>query len=435
MSTRRYALRGHIIDSPEFGRLRSVPDGAVVVCDGRIEAVAPLRDLGGADLPWLDCGAARPVILPGLIDIHAHIPQYPAVARTEDGLLPWLNRHIFPLERAFRHEDAAARARAFFADLAAHGTTTAMLYAAVWEDSCDGAFVAAEASGLRAIIGKVMMDDGTYGDLAPEPTRSLSLDQSERLCRTWHGSADGRLEYAVTPRFAVTCSAELMRGAAKLAEKYGAYVQTHLSENALEIATVAERFPDALDYTDVYDAAGLLGPRTVLGHCIHLSKREVGVLADRRAVVAHCPTSNFFLDSGLMPLDRLRAAGLRIGLGSDVAGGPELNLWQVMREAVLAQKARRFADPEVAPFGAAEAFFLATQGGAEALGKGAAIGTVERGKDADIVVLDLDEVLPMAGRFAGGGAVAPGPVVDALVYRGGPAAVRGVFVRGRAVLP
>ncbi|CAN5235620.1 guanine deaminase [soil metagenome] len=433
MSETRHALRGHVIDAPDFGRLRAIPDAAVVIARGKVETVVSASDLAGADIEWINTGARCPVIVPGLIDIHAHLPQYPAVARTEDGLLPWLNRHIFPCERGFRNDRAVGLSEAFFRRLAANGTTTAMLYAAIWEESCESAFVAAEQSGIRAIIGKVMMDEGSYGDFAPEPTRALSVAQTDRLCARWHGAGGGLLEYAVSPRFAVTCSAGLMRDAAALAERHGAYIQTHLSENHLEISTVAERFPEARDYTDVYDAAGLLGERTVLGHCLHLSDREIGVLAERGSAVAHCPTSNFFLDSGLMPLDRLRAAGLRIGLGSDVAGGPELNLWQVMREAVNAQKARRFADPQVAALTPSGAFYLATQGGAEALGKGALIGTVQPGKEADLVVLDLEAVLPMEGRFAGDDPLAPEAVIDALVYRGGPGAVRRVLVKGRTV--
>ena len=148
----------------------------------------------------METGAKVPVVVPGLVDVHAHLPQYPAVARTEEALLPWLNRHIFPLERGFRGELVREVADAFFAELVANGTTTSVLYTAVWEESCEGAFEAAEAAGVRSVIGKVMMDEGTYGDLEPEATRELSLEETERLCGKWHGAANGLLEYAVSPR-------------------------------------------------------------------------------------------------------------------------------------------------------------------------------------------------------------------------------------------
>ena len=435
-------LAGHVIDAPEWGRLRSWPEGAVIIHGQRIAAVGPEAELrrawpGAEWRAWVP--GVRPVIVPGLIDAHAHVPQYPVVARAESGLLPWLERRVFPTEARFRAGRALLREEleAFFAELAAHGTTTAMLYAAVWGDSCHLAFEAADRSGLRVLMGKVMMDVGSYGrarDLPPDKARRLSVDESRALLDAWHGRDGGRLEYVLSPRFAVSCSMELMREAAQLAAARGCAIQTHLSENRDEIATVAARFPGARDYTDVYRRAGLLTPRTVLGHCLHLSASEIDALAAAGAGVAHCPTSNLFLGSGLCPLDRLRAAGLRIGLGSDVAAGPELNLWQVMRSAVETQMARRLQDPSVPELTPAQAFFLATRGGADVVGQGASLGTLDPGREADVLVLDLNAVLPYGGRFA---AETTPPTADDVitlcVYRGGPAATVEARVRGRVV--
>lgn len=430
----RIGVRGRVLDAPEFGRVRDRGVAAVVFDSrtGRIESVGDTSESGGIDWVALPDGV-DPVVVPGLIDVHAHIPQYPVVARAEDGLLPWLARHVFPAERAFRGEAAGRLAGAFFEELAAHGTTTAMLYAAIWEDGCRAAFEAARESGLRVTLGKVMMDEGSYGDLAPTEALRVSLEETERLCLEWHGAAGGRLRYAVSPRFAVTCSAQLLAGAAAVAERHGAWIQTHLAENVGEVRAVAARFPEARDYTDVYDRAGLLGPRAVLGHAIHLGDREIEILAARDARVAHCPTANFFLGSGIMPLDRLRAAGVKVGLGSDVAAGPELDLWRVMREAVVGQTARRFSDDSVKPLTPVGAFHLATAGGAAVLGIEGEAGRIDPGLQADLVVLDLNAILPMGGRFRPPDATDGAGIIDLCVHRSGPHAIVGVFAGGRRV--
>ncbi|MDQ2919578.1 MAG: amidohydrolase family protein, partial [Verrucomicrobiota bacterium] len=280
-----FGLRGYVIDAPEFGTLRARRDGAVLVEKGRIAAVGDYEDIRrtdrGRNAKWNDPGGVA--IFPGLIDCHTHLPQYPAVARGQSELLPWLRENIFPVEREFSGPKAREEAPQFFHQLARHGTTTAMVYSAIYEESCDAGFEAAEKSGLRIILGKMMMDLGSYGTLQPKKILSVSLLESERLCRKWHGAADGRLEYAFSPRFAVTCSEKLLRSAAELAKQFGAYIQTHLSENREEIEKVHHLYMTARDYTDVYEKAGLLTPKTVLGHCIHLQKREIAAIAEARA--------------------------------------------------------------------------------------------------------------------------------------------------------
>lgn len=428
-------IRGYVIDAPEFGVLRGRRDGAVIVENGRIAAVGDFEELRrsprAAQVRWADSGNVA--VFPGLIDCHTHLPQYPAVARGQDALLPWLRENIFPIEREFTGPKAREEAPRFFHELARHGTTTAMVYAAIYEDSCDVGFEAAERSGLRVILGKMMMDLGSYGTLQPKKILSVSLLESERLCRKWHGAAQGRLEYAFSPRFAVTCSEKLMRSAAELATQFGAYIQTHLAENREEIEKVRNLYMSARDYTDVYEHAGLLTPKTMLGHCIHLQPREIQAIAAARAAVAHCPTSNLYLGSGLIHLDRIRAAGIPVGLGSDVAAGPELNMWQVMRAAVEVQRLRTFYEPEVRPLRVTEAFHLATAGGARALGKSAAIGTLDVGKEADLLVVDLGALHPYGQERQRARDLSKEDVVALCVYRGGPHATREAYVRGRCV--
>jgi guanine deaminase len=434
MDNNLFGIRGFLIDAPEFGVLRGRRNGAVVVENGRISALGDyddLRRLQRRPVTWVDRGPVA--IFPGLIDCHTHLPQYSAVARGESELLPWLRQHIFPVEREFSGPKARIEAPRFFRELARHGTTTAMVYTAIYEDSCEIAFEAAKESGLRVIMGKMMMDVGSYGQLQPKKVLSVSLIESERLCRKWHRSEDGRLEYAFSPRFAVTCSEKMMRSAADLAARFDAYLQTHLAENREEIEKVHHLFMWASDYTHVYEKCGLLTPKTVLGHCIHLNPREIAAIAGAQSSVAHCPTSNLFLGSGLIKLDQLLKAGIKVGLGSDVAAGPELNMWQVMRAAIDVQKARGAYEQNLRPLRPSEAFYLATQGGARSLGKGQVIGTLDPGKEADLIVVDLAALLPYPGDNQALGGLSTEDILALCVYRGGPHAILETYVRGRCV--
>ena len=427
-------LRGFLIDAPEFGTLRSRRNGAVIIDKGRIAAIGDyedLRRLQRQPIDWINRGPVA--IFPGLIDCHTHLPQYSAVARGESELLPWLRQHIFPVEREFTGPKARAEAPQFFHELARHGTTTAMVFTAIYEDSCEVGFEAAKESGLRVIMGKMMMDIGSYGQLQPKKVLSVSLMESERLCRKWHGAADGRLEYAFSPRFAVTCSEKLMRSAGELAQRFGAYIQTHLAENREEIEKVHNLHMSARDYTDVYEKCGLLTPKTMLGHCLHLNAREVDAIAAAQSNVAHCPASNLFLGSGLLKLEQLMNAGIAIGLGSDVAAGPELNMWQVMRSALAVQKARHMAEPNLPGMRPSEAFYLATSGGARALGKSAGIGTLDVDKEADLVIVDLATLLPYGKPGARADDLSTEDILALCIYRGNPQATLETYVRGNCV--
>ncbi|MEA3211676.1 MAG: guanine deaminase [Chthoniobacter sp.] len=428
-------IRGFLIDAPEYGKLRARPDGGLIIDGTQIAEIGDFSELSKRPrtqaVRWRH--SDRVAVFPGLIDLHSHVPQYPAVARGTSELLPWLQQFIFPLEREFTGSKGRREAGAFFSELGRQGTTTAMLFTAIFEDSCEAAFHAAAQSGLRVIMGKMMMDIGSYGKLQPTQILATSLQETERLCKTWHGAGGGLLEYAVSPRFAVACSEEMMRGAAGIAAKYGAYIQTHLAENLEEIERARQQHPAAQDYTDIYAQCGLLTSRTILGHGIHLSPREHEAIAAAGAGIAHCPTANLFLRSGIFPLDTARAAGLRIGLGSDVAAGPELNLWRVMRGAIEAQKARSFYEKEVDVPSPAAALHLATQGGAEALGKGGIIGSFEIGKEADLTVMDYGAALPYRRSAKASNDLTAEDVVSLCIYRGGPEHVLETFVRGQSV--
>jgi guanine deaminase len=428
-------IRGCVIDAPEYGKLRTWRDGAVVFGGGIILEVGEYQHLGKKPrqhpVRWIHTD--RAAIFPGLIDIHAHVPQYPVVARGRGQLLDWLHHCIFPREKSFTGPAGQREAAAFFPEIARHGTTTAMLYAAIFEDSCEAAFHAAAKSGLRVIMGKMMMDVGTYGTVQPRKVLSVSMLESERLCRNWHGKNQGLIEYAFSPRFALACSERLMRESVAMAQQFGCYMQTHLAETKEECERVRHMFPWAKDYTEIYEKFGMIGPKTVFGHCIHLSDRERVIMAALGGNVAHCPTANLYLGSGIMPLAEHRAAGLKIGLGSDVAAGPELNMWQVMRTAIESQKVRGYYEGKIPVPTPAQVLHLATRGAAEALGKESQIGTLEIGKEADITVMDIGAMLPYSGSATKPEELTPEDVLALCVYRGGPHAVQETFVRGESV--
>jgi guanine deaminase len=274
-----------------------------------------------------------------------------------------------------------------------------------------------------------MMDRLTY-DRTIDPTTILdrSLRESADLIARWHGRDDGRLQYAVTPRFAVSCTAELLRESAALAASTGAYWQTHVSEDRGEIEEVARLFPDALDYVDVYDQAGGLGERTVLAHAVHLSDRELARLVETGTRVAHCPASNLFLASGMMPLGRYLEAGLSVGLGSDVSAGPDLSIFTAMRVGTYLKNALAVAGvaegPNLTPL---DWLRIGTLGGATALGLGDRIGSLEAGKEADVIAIDPSFVAPVPGATDD----EPDDLASRLIFRAHPDMVRGAWVRGR----
>ena len=427
LQTPPFAIRARILTPLDAGRSAYFADGLLEVdAAGRLayvgawspEAASPVVDM-------------RPMLLlPGLVDLHAHLPQLPNAGLGAGlDLLTWLDRYIFPLERGFDESAARLLAPQAFRAFAAAGTTTAVLYGAVYEASLDACFAAADEHGIRAVIGKVMMDRLRYDpSVEDNEVLELSLRQSQDLIERWHGRDDGRLQYAVTPRFAVSCSPEMLRESAALAAATGAYWQTHLAEDRHEIDEVRELFPEAIDYTDVYDRAGGLGPRSIMAHSIHLSQREIERLVETKSRVAHCPSSNLFLASGAMPLARYLDAGLRVGLGTDVAGGPDLSLFSVMRAGAYTQSGMRTmlgeARPSLSPL---DWLRMGSLEGARALGLEDRIGSLDPGKEADFICVDPSVTAPLQGQETDD----PDELMSRLIYRGRPDMVRGAWVRGK----
>lgn len=369
-------------------------DGAVLMNGGRIVASGnydAVKAKAGAEATTID---HRPhLILPGFIDCHVHYPQMQVIASYGAELLDWLNTYTFPEETKFANAQHGRRiARLFLDELIRHGTTSVAAYCSVHKSSAEAFFAESHSRDMLNIAGKVMMDRNAPDGVLDTP--QSGYDDTNALIAEWHGK--GRQHYAITPRFAITSSPEQMEMAGALMREHPhLHMQTHLSENHAEIAYTLELYPEAKDYTDVYDRYGLLGSRALFGHSIHLSDRELDALSDSGSVGVFCPTSNLFLGSGLFPYqqNRKREKALRIATATDVGGGTNYSMLRTMDEAY---KIIALQGEKLNPFAA---FWQITRGNAEALSLADRIGTLEEGTDADIVVLNTSATPAMKLRM------------------------------------
>lgn len=355
------------------------PDGLVLIENGIITAVGNAADLQPPAGTILENHGDR-LILPGFIDPHIHFPQTQVIASYGAQLIEWLDRYTFPAEIAY-HDPAfaAAQARFFIAEMLRNGTTTAAVYCSVHPQSAEAFFAESERRNTRMIAGKVMMDRNAPPRLCDDPERSYQ--ETAALARRWHRR--GRQLYAITPRFAITSSEPQLAAAEALRREFpDAYVQTHLAENHAEIAAVRALFPHDRSYAAVYRRHGLLGRHSLLGHCLHLDDGELLDLAETNSVAVFCPTSNLFLGSGLFDMARLKAAGVRIGIATDVGGGTS---YSMLRTAAEAYKILQLQHQS---WTAWAAFHAITLGNAAILGLDQTIGQLAAGFEADIVVLD-----------------------------------------------
>lgn len=386
-------------------------DGALVVdSDGKIESLGPWhgRSSGG------QIHDHRPgLLLPGFVDCHFHIPQIDVRGRFGFSLLEWLDRFIYPAERACADpETARDMARRAFRSLLAHGTTTVAAYTSCHVQAAHAAFEEAEAAGIRAVIGNPLMDRETPPDLRAGVD---ALAACEETAARWEGRA-GRLFYAFTPRFAVSCTPALLAASAEAAKRTGCRIMTHLAENVEEVRRVGALFGADRSYTAVYSAHGILAPGTVVAHAIHLSDEDCESLARTGTAVAHCPSSNFFLKSGRMDLSMLDNHDVTIGLGTDVGAGPSFSLWETMRDMLYTN--------DTTP---ARAFSAATRGGAGALGLWDRIGDFSPGKEADFCVYDVPPGL------TAGPESRPEDLIAGMIFTEGGARPREVWIGGMSV--
>lgn len=364
--------------------------GGVLIRDGRIAALGPAAELARLhpDAARRDCG--QQILLPGFVDAHAHYPQTRIIASWGKRLIDWLNAYTFPEEMRFGDPAYAKEVAALYLDLlAANGITTAASFCTIHPESVDALFRAAEARGQRMVAGKVMMDRNAPDGLRDDA--QTGYDQSKALIARWAGR--GRLSYAVSPRFAPTSSpAQLEAAGALWAEHPDCAMQTHLSEQTEEIAWMRELFPEDPDYLSVYERYGLAGPGAVMGHAIHLTARERAALQATGSGVAHCPTSNQFIGSGLCDVAGLRDLGVPVGLATDVGGGSSFSMLTTIRAAY------EVAQLNGASLHPAQLFWLATAGSADVLRLGDRIGRLAVGHEADLVALDPSATPILAAR-------------------------------------
>ncbi|HEX6795174.1 MAG TPA: guanine deaminase [Casimicrobiaceae bacterium] len=363
---------------------RYEPDAIVAMVDGRIAdcgAVAVVAGRLPRDTPITHYRDS--LISAGFIDAHVHYPQLPVIGAGGKPLLEWLTSHTFPAEARYADIDYARDVAVRYVDEnLRHGITTAAVFGTVHPQSIDALFEECAKRGMRMIGGKALMDRHAPADLLDSASRGY--DESKALIARWHQR--DRLVYAITPRFAATSTPEQLEAAAALwRETPGAYLQSHVAENRTEVQWIASLFPNDARYLDVYDRFGLLGPRAIYAHGIHLDDVDFARLAETGTALAHCPTSNNFLGSGLFALHRARAARrpVNVALGTDLGAGTSFSMLRTM------QAASEIAHLQGRPLSPLRAWWLATQGAARALDLDDAIGTVAPGREADLVVIDL----------------------------------------------
>jgi len=384
------AIRGKLLwftDNP-FHEVPSdcmthIQDGILLIQNGKITACGPADDI----MPHIPEGINLDnypdhIIMPGFIDAHVHYPQVQIMGAYGKQLLDWLNDYTYPAEQSYAEPAHAKRNAEFFCDeLLRNGTTTAASFCTVHPGSVDALFSAAEGRGMSMIAGKIMMDRNAPDALLDTP--ELAHEQCRELIERWHGK--GRNLYALTPRFAPSCTPELMAVAGALRTEFpDVYVQSHLSENPAEIAWVKQLYPEHEGYLSVYDHYGLTGPRSLLGHGIHLTDDEWQSLSEKQTTLVHCPTSNLFLGSGLFDLARSQSPDypVPLALGTDVGAGTSLSLLTTLGEAY------KVAQQKGTTLTAFLGFYLITLGAARALYLDHDIGSFEIGTTGDVVILN-----------------------------------------------
>lgn len=396
----KQAFRGpilHFLDDPGgpggAGALEYREDGLLIVEDGHVQGLGDARDLGptlAAGTAVTDC--AGRLIVPGFIDAHIHFVQTDVIGSYGRRLLDWLEEYTFPAERAFADPAHARSVAAFFIEeLLRNGTTTALVVGSVHPASVDAVFEAALARGMRLIAGKALMDRN-----CPEYLRDTAASgyaESAALISRWHGR--GRMQYAITPRFAPSSTPEQLAAAGRLAREHpDVYVHTHVAETEEEVAWARRLFPERRSYLDIYDHYGLLRRRTALAHGIWLDDADLARLAGTGAALVHCPACNLFLGSGLFDLRHATAAGVPVALGTDVGGGTTFSMLGVLHDAYKVAQLRGHS------LSALDAFYLATLGAARALDLDGCVGNFATGREADFIVLDPAATPLLARRTA-----------------------------------
>ena len=341
------------------------------------------------------------IIAPGFVDMHIHFPQLDVIGSPADGLLPWLENYTFPEEARFTAPEYCAQAASFFiAELLRNGVTTALTFATSHPESVNALLGEAQQQSLRMMTGKVLMDQNAPDGLRDDTGQSL-ID-TEVLINKWHGV--DRLGYAITPRFVPTSSAAQLRGAGELAAKYpDVWIQSHVAENIDEVAWVKQLYPAARSYLSVYEQFGLLRPKAVYAHCIHIDDEDRALMRSTGTAAAVCPTSNLFLGSGFFDYDQAEKTGFLYGLASDVGGGTSFNPFHTMLAAYYVGREGQ-TKPGLS-LNPQQLWWQHTAGAAQALGLSGVVGNLLPGCEADFVILNTKATPLLARKTARAGSL------------------------------
>ncbi|CAL8142158.1 unnamed protein product [Orchesella dallaii] len=381
------------------------PNGVIGVKDGKIVIVDTIENLdslktthsfGDNDIVRLQEGE---FLMPGMIDTHIHAGQYPNAGLNMDlPLLEWLDKYTFPLEAKYKDTKFAELVyRKLVEKTISSGTTTASYFTTLHIPSSEIMADLVEAYGQRALIGKVCMDC-----FSPEyyvETTEESLSGTTEFVKKILDRKNPLVLPTITPRFALTCSENLLKGLGEIAKEHDVHIQTHLCESLPEIERAMELFPQYKNYADIYAQTGLLTSKAIMAHCVHLTDEEIEILKENNTAVSHCPTSNICLLSGLCPIKKIRNAGVKVGLGTDVAGGYTPSILEAMRHAIMTAKTLGIEGKETEPLTYREALYFATLGGAEALALDQEIGNFQVGKAFDALVINLQHDLSPVDTF------------------------------------
>ena len=392
----------------------SIMQGELLIDDGRIASVGATAKLADVIIDATDCA-----VLPGFVQTHVHLCQTLFRGAADDlSLIDWLKERVWPMEAAHTAESIKASARLGIAELIKGGTTCALTMETV--SHTGEVFKVVEETGFRATVGKCMMDKGDDVPAALHEETESSINESVALLDAWHGKANQRIHYCFAPRFAVSCTRELLTRVASLARERGVMVHTHASENRTECAIVEAE--TGLRNIGYLDALGLTGRHVALAHCVHIADDEMDILAKTATNVVHCPSSNLKLGSGIAPIESMLARGISVSLGADGAAcNNRLDMFTEMRTAALLQKALH--GPEVVT--ANRALRLATIDGAKAMGLDKEIGSLEPGKKADVILVRLAQLHTTPRRAE---------PVSSLVYSAQGSDVETVIIDGRLVM-
>ncbi len=415
---------GHIITPTEAGEISSIHDGALAVENEKIIYVGAMKQAIKQFPNAERVEHPQSILLPGMIDMHTHLPQYDAIGNGKGTLLEWLEEYIFPTEgKFFDLGYAKIIAKKFFHEIISHGTTTAVIFGPAQKEAASIAFEEAENAGIRLFMGKTMMDIGNNELIS---SAEQNIDDTIYLANQWHGKHNGLLNYVLLPRYAGSCSMQLMKKSAEISVAENLILQTHLAENLDELIMMKQLFPNYKTYLEIYKAAGIYGKDTQFVHCIYLSEDEKNMLARDGTALVHCPVSNRYLQSGIMPLAEYLDMGVPTGLGTDIAAGYSFSILNEAREAIETSKIYNTINKtDHSLLNAEKAFCMATIDAAKILKIDKVTGCLEVGKEADFIVIDP------SGKLNSTDEKSTSKILEKIIYRHQDMQIINSYIRGR----